>query len=76
MEKGWSVSCKRQAVTNPNTIFSTKRLIGRKFAKKDEIGTLPFSVVEENRLLQSIEIEGNQTFMPEQISSSLGQTQV
>ena len=49
-------AAKRQAVTNPaNTIFSAKRLIGRKFSEiKDEIGTLPFSVVEgKTVLLQS-----------------------
>ena len=41
-------SAKRQAVTNPeNTIFSAKRLIGRKFSEiKDEVSTLPFKVAE------------------------------
>ena len=69
-------AAKRQAVTNPaNTIFSAKRLIGRKFAEiKDEIGTLPFSVVEGKNGAATIEceIEGEtETFMPEQISSMI-----
>ena len=69
-------AAKRQAVTNPaNTIFSAKRLIGRKFSEiKDEIGTLPFSVVEGKNGAATIEceIEGEtETFMPEQISSMI-----
>ena len=41
-------AAKRQAVTNPkNTIFSAKRLIGRKFSEvQDIIRTLPYKVVE------------------------------
>ena len=41
-------SAKRQAVTNPqNTIFSAKRLIGRKYTEiKDEVSTAPFKVAE------------------------------
>jgi len=69
-------AAKRQAVTNPsNTIFSAKRLIGRKFSEiKDEIGTLPFKVVEGKNGAATIEceIEGKkETFMPEQISSMI-----
>ena len=69
-------AAKRQAVTNPaNTIFSAKRLIGRKFSEiKDEIETLPFSVVEGKNGAATIEceIEGKtETFMPEQISSMI-----
>ena len=69
-------AAKRQAVTNPaNTIFSAKRLIGRKFSEiKDEVGTLPFSVVEGKNGAATIEceIEGKtETFMPEQISSMI-----
>ena len=67
-------AAKRQAVTNPqNTIFSAKRLIGRKFEEiKDEVDTLPFKVVEGKNGVAMIEceIEGKtETFMPEQISS-------
>ena len=67
-------SAKRQAVTNPaNTIFSAKRLIGRKFSEiKDEVSTLPFKVVEGKNGAAVIEcdIDGkSETFMPEQISS-------
>lgn len=69
-------AAKRQAVTNPqNTIFSAKRLIGRKFDEiKDEVSTLPFRVVEGKNEAAVIdcEIDGkNETFMPEQISSMI-----
>jgi len=69
-------AAKRQAVTNPsNTIFSAKRLIGRKFSEiKDEISTLPYKVVEgkNGAAIIECEIEGKaETFMPEQISSMI-----
>jgi molecular chaperone DnaK len=69
-------AAKRQAVTNPrNTIFSAKRLIGRKFDEiKDEVSTLPFKVVEGKNGAATIEceIEGKtESFMPEQISSMI-----
>ena len=46
-------AAKRQAVTNPqNTIFSAKRLIGRKFDEiKNEVGTLPYKVIEGKMVL-------------------------
>ena len=57
-------AAKRQAVTNPeNTIFSAKRLIGRKFSEiKDEIETLPYKVVEgkNGAAVIECEIEGKQ----------------
>ena len=67
-------AAKRQAVTNPaNTIFSSKRLIGRKFSEvKEEAETLPFKVVEGKNEAAVIECEidgKTETFMPEQISS-------
>ena len=69
-------AAKRQAVTNPqNTIFSAKRLIGRKFDEiKDEVSTLPFKVVEgkNGAAIIECEIEGKtESFMPEQISSMI-----
>jgi len=69
-------AAKRQAVTNPaNTIFSAKRLIGRKFSEiEDEIGTLPYKVVEgkNGAAVIECEIDGKtETFMPEQISSMI-----
>jgi len=69
-------AAKRQAVTNPaNTIFSSKRLIGRKYDEiKDEISTLPYKVVEGKNGAAVIEcdIDGKaETFMPEQISSMI-----
>ena len=71
-------AAKRQAVTNPkNTIFSAKRLIGRKYDEiKDEIDTLPYKAIEGKNSAAVIEcdIDGKtETFMPEQISQwSLG----
>ena len=69
-------AAKRQAVTNPaNTIFSAKRLIGRKYSEiKDEISTLPYKVVEgkNGAAVIECEIDGKtETFMPEQISSMI-----
>jgi molecular chaperone DnaK len=69
-------AAKRQAVTNPaNTIFSAKRLIGRKYSEiKDEISTLPYKVVEgkNGAAVIECEIDGKkETYMPEQISSMI-----
>ena len=69
-------SAKRQAVTNPeNTIFSAKRLIGRKFSEiKDDVSTLPFKVSEGKNGAAVIEcvIDGkSESFMPEQIASMI-----
>ncbi len=69
-------AAKRQAVTNPaNTIFSAKRLIGRKYTEiKDEVANLPYKVVEgkNGAAVIECEIDGKtETFMPEQISSMI-----
>ena len=67
-------AAKRQAVTNPqNTIFSSKRLIGRKFDEvKDEVSNLPYGVIEGKNGAAAIEVEvegKTEVMMPEQISS-------
>ncbi len=67
-------AAKRQAVTNPkNTIFSAKRLIGRKFSEvREEIKSFPFAVVEGKNGDAAIQAEVNgktETFAPEQISA-------
>ncbi|MEY4817762.1 MAG: molecular chaperone DnaK, partial [Verrucomicrobiota bacterium] len=52
-------AAKRQAVTNPkNTIFSAKRLIGRKFSEVKSIASkLPYKVVEGKNGDAAIECE-------------------
>ncbi len=67
-------AAKRQAVTNPrNTIFSAKRLIGRKYSEiKQEAASFPFKVVEGKNGDAYIEVQvGDKTeqFAPQQISS-------
>ena len=67
-------AAKRQAVTNPrNTIFSAKRLIGRKFAEvQEEAASLPYKVVEGKNGDAWIECQaGDKTerFAPEQIAA-------
>src|SRR5882757_7171324 len=67
-------AAKRQAVTNPrNTVFSAKRLIGRKFSEiQKEAAGFPFKVVEGKNGDAYIEVQvGDKTeqFAPQQISS-------
>ena len=63
---------KRQAVTNPeNTVFSVKRLIGRRFSdeeiKRDK-KLMPFKIVEGKN--ESVEVEmGGKTYTPQEISA-------
>lgn len=67
-------AAKRQAITNPkNTVFSVKRLIGRKYSEvRDEISRLPYKVVEAKNGDAHVQVEvGGETkvFSPEEISS-------
>jgi molecular chaperone DnaK len=67
-------AAKRQAVTNPrNTIFSSKRLIGRKFSEvREEAKNLPFKVVEGKNGDAYIEVQiGDKVeqYAPQQIAA-------
>ena len=67
-------AAKRQAITNPgNTIFSAKRLIGRKYSEVEKLAKqLPYKVVEGPNGAAMIECQvGDKTerFSPEQISA-------
>jgi len=67
-------AAKRQAITNPqNTIFSAKRLIGRKFSEiQEEAKSLPYKVVEGKNGDAQIEVTVNgetKQYAPEEISA-------
>jgi molecular chaperone DnaK len=67
-------AAKRQSITNPkNTIFSAKRLMGRKFSEvKDEIKNLPYKVVEGpngDAWIEVTEKDGPRKYSPQQIAA-------
>ena len=66
------VSAKRQAVTNPeDTVFSSKRFIGRRFSEiKKEADQMPFTVKEGKGGRAVIEVLGKE-MMPQEISAKV-----
>ncbi|HJT20939.1 MAG TPA: molecular chaperone DnaK [Nitrospira sp.] len=65
---------KRQAITNPeNTIFSVKRLMGRKFRSREvqeALKRLPYKVVEADNGDASVELRGKR-YSPPEISAMI-----
>ena len=68
------VSAKRQAVTNAeNTIYASKRLIGRKFKSKEitrDAKTLPYKIVEAKNGDAWVEAKGKE-LSPQQVSAEV-----
>ena len=65
---------KRQAVTNPeNTIYSSKRFIGRKFEEvAEEIKLVPYNVVSKNGGVDcAFKIQGDKLASPEEIGAGV-----
>ncbi|MEO5734839.1 MAG: molecular chaperone DnaK [Rubrivivax sp.] len=67
-------SAKRQSVTNPrNTVYASKRLIGRKFAEKEvqkDIELMPFKIAAADNGDAWIEVRGKK-LAPPQISAEV-----
>ncbi len=66
-------SAKRQAVTNPNTVFATKRLIGRNFQDpivKRYKSEVPFEIVEAENSDAVVQVQGKK-YSPIQIGAMI-----
>jgi molecular chaperone DnaK len=68
------VAAKRQQVVNPkNTVFSVKRLMGRKFSDpevQEMKKTYPYAIVEGQNGLACVEVEGK-IYTPQEVSAKI-----
>lgn len=69
-------AAKRQAVTNPrNTVFSVKRLMGRKYAELSEVDkNVPYKVVEAANGDAHVQVEvggETKTYSPQEVSAMI-----
>ncbi len=69
-------AAKRQAVTNPrNTVFSVKRLMGRKYSELSEVDkNLPYKVVEAPNGDAHVQVEvggETKTYSPQEVSAMI-----
>eukprot|EP00178_Gracilaria_changii_P007420 TRINITY_DN2354_c0_g1_i1.p1 TRINITY_DN2354_c0_g1~~TRINITY_DN2354_c0_g1_i1.p1 ORF type:complete len:670 (-),score=147.56 TRINITY_DN2354_c0_g1_i1:3426-5435(-) len=71
-EKLVGIPARRQAVTNPtNTLFATKRLIGRRYSDKEtqaDIGSMPYKIVKGPNGDAWVEA-GGQKYSPSQVGA-------
>lgn len=68
-------SAKRQAVTNPkNTLYSIKRLIGRKYDEKmvqQAVPTVPYEIIKADNGDAWVRVQGDKKLAPPQISAEV-----
>lgn len=64
---------KRQAVTNPeNTIYSSKRFIGRRFSEvQEEIKLVPYKVIEKGNDVVFSVLDGKLQVSPEEVGAAV-----
>lgn len=62
-------AAKRQAITNPNTVYEFKRLMGKKYSEvKDELKYFSYKVVEASNGDCRVDIDGK-LYSPEELTS-------